>query len=81
MIPPVATDDIAEAVAKIASSLRTPVLVLALLALLVCAWEAGRFLTEYWVRLRAGRKSFRGLLAATVASPQRNRQTGIVPSR
>ena len=70
MTLPIATDDIAEALAKIASSLRTPVLVLALLALLLCAWEAGRFLTEYWTRLRAGRASLRGLLAATVASPQ-----------
>jgi len=67
---PMATDDIAEALAKIASSLRTPVLVLALLALLLCAWEAGRFLVEYWTRLRAGRTSLRGLVAATVASPQ-----------
>jgi biopolymer transport protein ExbB/TolQ len=65
-----ATDDIAEALAKIASSLRTPVLVLALLALLLCAWEAGRFLTEYWTRIRAGRTSLRGLLAATIVSPQ-----------
>ncbi len=70
MIPPLATDGIAEALAKIASALRTPVLVLALLALLVCAWEAGRFLTEYWARIRAGRGALRGLLAATVASPQ-----------
>jgi biopolymer transport protein ExbB/TolQ len=67
----IATDQIAEALAKIASSLRAPVLVLALLALLLCAWEAGRFLAEYWTRIRAGRKSLRGLLAATIASPQR----------
>ena len=70
MTLPLATDGIAEALAKIASALRTPVLALALLALLVCAWEAGRFLTEYWARKRAGRKALRGLLAATFASPQ-----------
>jgi biopolymer transport protein ExbB/TolQ len=70
MILPLATDGIAEALAKIASSLRTPVLVLALLALLVCAWEAGRFLTEYWARVRAGRGALRSLVAATIASPQ-----------
>lgn len=70
MIVPLATDGIAEALAKIASALRVPVLVLALLALLVCAWEAGRFLTEYWARMRAGRKALRGLVAATLASPQ-----------
>jgi biopolymer transport protein ExbB/TolQ len=67
---PLATDGIAEALAKIASALRTPVLVLALLALLVCAWEAGRFLAEYWTRLRAGRTALRRLVAATLASPQ-----------
>jgi biopolymer transport protein ExbB/TolQ len=70
MTLPMGTDDIAEALAKIASSLRTPVLVLALLALLLCAWEAGRFLAEYWTRIRAGRTSLRGLLATTIASPQ-----------
>jgi biopolymer transport protein ExbB/TolQ len=70
LIVPLATDGIAEALAKIASALRTPVLVLALLALLVCAWEAGRFLTEYWARMRAGRTALRGLLAAVLASPQ-----------
>jgi biopolymer transport protein ExbB/TolQ len=67
---PLATDGIAEALARIASGLRTPVLVLALLALLACAWEAGRFFTEYWSRMRAGRGALRGLLAAVLASPQ-----------
>jgi biopolymer transport protein ExbB/TolQ len=70
VIVPLATDGLAEALAKIASALRIPVLVLALLALLVCAWEAGRFLTEHWARMRAGRTALRGLLAATVASPE-----------
>jgi biopolymer transport protein ExbB/TolQ len=78
MTLPMATDDIAEALAKIASSLRTPVLVLALLALLLCAWETGRFLTEYWTRMRAGRTSLRSLLAATIASPQ---QAGALSAR
>ncbi|MHB8233680.1 MAG: MotA/TolQ/ExbB proton channel family protein [Solirubrobacteraceae bacterium] len=75
---PLATDGIAEALAKIASALRTPVLVLALLALLVCAWEAGRFLTEYWARRRAGRGALHALLAATVASPQ---QAGMLSAK
>jgi biopolymer transport protein ExbB/TolQ len=70
LILALASDSIAEALAKIASALRAPVLVLALLALLVCAWEAGRFLTECWIRMRAGRSALRGLLAATLASPQ-----------
>jgi biopolymer transport protein ExbB/TolQ len=70
LILPLATDDIAEALAKIAAGLRVPVLVLALLALLLCAWELGRFLSEYWTRLRAGRRALRGLLTAIAASPQ-----------
>jgi biopolymer transport protein ExbB/TolQ len=65
-----ATDGIAEALAKIASALRVPVLVLALLALLVCAWELGRFATEWWTRMRAGRATLRKLVASTLASPQ-----------
>jgi biopolymer transport protein ExbB/TolQ len=75
---PLATDGIAEALAKIASALRVPVLVLALLALLLCAWEAGRFLSEYWTRTRAGRGALRRLLAAVVSSPQ---QAGILSAK
>jgi biopolymer transport protein ExbB/TolQ len=70
MIVPLATDGLAEALAKIASALRVPVLALALLALLACAWEAGRFFAEYWTRMRAGRRTLRGLVAATLTSPQ-----------
>jgi len=67
---PLATDGISEALAKIASALRTPVLILALLALLACAWETGRFLAEYFSRVRAGRTALRRLVAATVSSPE-----------
>jgi biopolymer transport protein ExbB/TolQ len=70
MTLPLATGGIAEALAKIASALRVPVLVFVLLALLVCAWETGRFLAEYWSRLHAGRGALRGQVAATLASPQ-----------
>jgi biopolymer transport protein ExbB/TolQ len=62
---------IAETLAKIASALRTPVLVLALLALLVCALETGRFLWECWARARAGRHALRGLVAQVLADPSR----------
>jgi biopolymer transport protein ExbB/TolQ len=71
MNPPNAAASIADALARIASALRVPVLVLALLALLVCAWELGRFLAEAFSRVRAGRKRLRGLVAATVESPER----------
>jgi len=65
-----AADPIAEALAKIASALRVPVLVLALVALLICALETGRFLSECWMRARARPGALRGLVAATIAAPQ-----------
>jgi biopolymer transport protein ExbB/TolQ len=64
-----ATASIAEALARIASALRTPVLVLALLVLLVCALETGRFATELWTRWRAGRGSLRVLVRQVIADP------------
>ena len=59
---------LAEALASIASALRTPVLLLALIVLLICALETGRFATEWWLRRRAGR-------GACAASPQRSAPT------
>lgn len=66
-----ATDSLAEALARIASSLRTPVLILALLVLLLCALEAGRFAIELWSRARAGRSALRNLARQVVANPER----------
>jgi biopolymer transport protein ExbB/TolQ len=66
-----ATDGIAEALARIASALRTPVLVLALIVLLICALEAGRFATELWTRTRAGRGALRSLVRQVLADPGR----------
>jgi biopolymer transport protein ExbB/TolQ len=60
---------LAEALARIASSLRIPVLVLALLVLLVCAVEVGRFATELYSRARAGRGALRNLARQVVANP------------
>jgi biopolymer transport protein ExbB/TolQ len=62
---------LAEALAQIASALRTPVLVLALLALLACALEAGRFAMEAYSRARAGRGRLRQLAAQVIAEPSR----------
>lgn len=62
--------DLAEALAGIASALRTPVLVLALLALLFCALEAGRFAAELWTRGRAGRGALRILVRQVVTDPR-----------
>lgn len=66
-----AAGGIAEALARIASALRTPVLVLALLVLLICALEAGRFATELWTRQRAGRGALRNLVRQVLADPSR----------
>jgi biopolymer transport protein ExbB/TolQ len=63
------TDGLAEALARIASSLRIPVLILALLVLLVCAVEVGRFAIELFSRARAGRGSLRTLVRQVLANP------------
>jgi biopolymer transport protein ExbB/TolQ len=73
-----AADGIAEALAQIASSLRIPVLILALLVLLVCAVEAGRFATELWSRARAGRGALRSLARQVIANPN---QAAILSAR
>ncbi len=64
------TDAIAEALARIASSLRVPVLILALLVLLVCALELGRFTIEFLSRTRAARGALRDLARQVVANPR-----------
>ncbi len=64
-----AAGSIAEALARIASALRIPVLVLALLVLLICAVETGRFATELWSRARAGRGALRTLIRQVLADP------------
>ena len=66
-----ATGGLAEALARIASSLRVPVLILALLVLLVCALEVGRFAIELWSRARAGRSALRNLARQVIANPER----------
>jgi biopolymer transport protein ExbB/TolQ len=65
------TDGLAEALARIASSLRIPVLILALLVLLVCAVEVGRFAIELLRRARAGRNALRSLARQVVVNPER----------
>jgi biopolymer transport protein ExbB/TolQ len=67
-----ATGEIEDALAQIASALRIPVLVLALLALLVCALEVGRFAVELFARSR-GRASMRALMRQALADPARAR--------
>jgi biopolymer transport protein ExbB/TolQ len=68
---PAATYGLAEALARIASSLRIPVLILALLVLLICAVEVGRFAIELWSRAHAGRGALRSLGRQVIANPER----------
>ncbi|HEY3758819.1 MAG TPA: MotA/TolQ/ExbB proton channel family protein [Solirubrobacteraceae bacterium] len=65
-----AIDGLAEALARIASSLRVPVLILALLVLLLCAVEVGRFAVELWTRARTGRNALRSLARQVMAHPE-----------
>ncbi len=67
--PPLASDALAEALAQIATALRVPVLALALLALLVCALECGRFAAELWARRGGARRDLRALVARSLADP------------
>jgi biopolymer transport protein ExbB/TolQ len=64
------TDGLAEALSRIASSLRIPVLILALLVLLLCALEVGRFAIELSSRMRAGRSALRRLARQVIANPE-----------
>ena len=63
--------DLGDALAQIATALRIPVLIAAILVLLLCALELGRFAAEYWRR----RVRMRGfdlgeLTARAIAEPQ-----------
>ena len=66
-----ATSTLGEALAQIASALRVPVLILALLALLACAFEGGRYCIELFTRARAGRGALQALARQVVADPAR----------
>lgn len=69
MIGVLATTGIGDALARIAEALRIPVLILALVVLLVCAIELGRFCMELWWRWRAGRGAMRVIVSRAVADP------------
>ncbi|HEY1690221.1 MAG TPA: MotA/TolQ/ExbB proton channel family protein [Solirubrobacteraceae bacterium] len=71
MTSTLATLSIAEVLAKIASALRIPVLILALLLLLLCALELGRFAGELYRRARTGRQALRQLVTQVLADPGR----------
>jgi biopolymer transport protein ExbB/TolQ len=63
--------DLGDGLAQIATALRVPVLVAAIVVLLLCALELGRFGAEYW-RRRVRRRDFdlRELTRHAIAEPQ-----------
>jgi biopolymer transport protein ExbB/TolQ len=65
-------DDLGDALAEIAGALQVPVLLLALLLLVACSLEVGRFATEAWRRQRrAGGRALRTVARAALADPAR----------
>jgi biopolymer transport protein ExbB/TolQ len=68
----IAAIDLGDALADIATALRVPVLVAAVLILLLCAWELGRFCAELWRRrVRARDVDLSGLAERAIADPAR----------
>jgi len=67
----IAAIDLGDALAQIATALRVPVLLAAILVLLLCTVELGRFLAEYWRRLRVRDLDLRELTERAIADPQR----------
>jgi biopolymer transport protein ExbB/TolQ len=64
--------DLGDALADIATALQVPVLIAAVLALLFCAVELGRFGTELWRRrVRARQVDLAELTARAIADPER----------
>jgi biopolymer transport protein ExbB/TolQ len=63
-------DDLGDALAEIAAALQIPVLILALLLLLVCSLEVGRFVGELWRRQgRTGGRALRAAARQAIADP------------
>jgi biopolymer transport protein ExbB/TolQ len=70
----IATIDLGDGLAEIATALQVPVLIAAVLALLLCALELGRFLTEYWRRrVRTRDFDLHELTQRAIVEPQRAR--------
>lgn len=67
----IAAMDAGDGLAEIATALGVPVLIAAIVALLLCALEVGRFMDEYWRRrVRARDLDLRELTQRAIAGPQ-----------
>jgi biopolymer transport protein ExbB/TolQ len=70
--PIIAAIDLGDALADIATALRVPVLLVAVLILLLCAWELGRFCAELWRRrVRARNVDLGQLTERAIADPDK----------
>jgi biopolymer transport protein ExbB/TolQ len=68
----IAAIDLGDGLAEIATALDVPVLIAAIVVLLLCALELGRFAVEYWRRrVRARDLDLRDLTRQAIAGPQR----------
>jgi len=66
--------DLGDALAQIATALQVPVLIAAIVALLLCALECGRFVAEYWRRrVRSRDVSLRELTERAIVDPEHAR--------
>jgi biopolymer transport protein ExbB/TolQ len=65
----IASIDIGDGLSHIATALRVPVLIAAVIVLLLCAVELGRFATEWWRRHRNREFALRDLVARAIAEP------------
>jgi biopolymer transport protein ExbB/TolQ len=64
-----ASIDIGDGLSHLATALRVPVLIAAVIVLLLCAVEAGRFGIEWWRRLRNRNFTLRDVVAQAIADP------------
>ena len=61
--------DLGDALSHIATALRVPVLIAAVVLLLICALELGRFAVEWWRRWRHRRFDLGEVVAQAIADP------------
>jgi biopolymer transport protein ExbB/TolQ len=64
-----ATIDLGDALSHIATALRVPVLIAAVVILLLCALESGRFAVEWWRQWRNRRFDLGEIVAQAIAEP------------
>lgn len=65
----VASIDLGDGLSHIATALRVPVLIAAVVILVLCALECGRFAVEWWRRRRNRRFDLRQVVAEAIADP------------